>query len=194
MTAGDATYFKRRRKKREKGSSSSAEQNNNHNNNLFELFVFIHYKYIYIWIYFFPVLWTVAGSQCYISFRYAHSNSIFLQMILHLKIWWGFPGSSAGKEFTCNAGDPSSIPGREDPCRRDRLPTPVFLGLPGGSAGKESTCNVGDLGLILGLGRSPGEGKGYPLPVFWPGEFHGLYRTWGCQESDMTEQLSLKMW
>ena len=47
--------------------------------------------------------------------------------------------------------------------RRDRLPTPVFLGFPGGSAGKESTCNVGDLGSIPGLGRSPGEGKGYPL-------------------------------
>ena len=47
--------------------------------------------------------------------------------------------------------------------RSDRLPTPVFLGFPGGSAGKESTCNAGDLGLIPGLGRSPGEGKGYPL-------------------------------
>ena len=32
-----------------------------------------------------------------------------------------------------------------------------------GSAGKESACNVGDLGSIPGLGRSPGEGKGYPL-------------------------------
>ena len=32
-----------------------------------------------------------------------------------------------------------------------------------GSAGKESTCNVGDLGSIPGLGRSPGEWKGYPL-------------------------------
>ena len=36
-------------------------------------------------------------------------------------------------------------------------------GLPGGSAGKESACNVGDLGSIPGLGRYPGEGKGYPL-------------------------------
>ena len=36
-------------------------------------------------------------------------------------------------------------------------------GLPGGSAGKESACNAGDLGSILGLGRSPREGKGYPL-------------------------------
>ena len=47
--------------------------------------------------------------------------------------------------------------------RRDRLPTPVFLGFPGGSDGKESTCNVGNLGSIPGLGRSPGEGNGYPI-------------------------------
>ena len=32
-----------------------------------------------------------------------------------------------------------------------------------GSDGKESACNAGDLGSIPGLGRSPGEGKGYPL-------------------------------
>ena len=36
-------------------------------------------------------------------------------------------------------------------------------GLPWGSEDKESTCNAGDLGSIPGLGRSPGEGKGYPL-------------------------------
>ena len=46
---------------------------------------------------------------------------------------------------------------------RDRLPTPAFLGFLGGSADKESACNAGDLDLIPGLGRSPGEGKGYPL-------------------------------
>ena len=57
---------------------------------------------------------------------------------------------------------------------RDRLPTPVFLGFPGGSAGKESTCNVGDLGLIPGLGRSPGEGKGYPL------KYSGLENSMDC--------------
>ena len=34
---------------------------------------------------------------------------------------------------------------------------------PGGSDGKESTCNAWELGLIPGLGRSPGEGNGYPL-------------------------------
>ena len=36
-------------------------------------------------------------------------------------------------------------------------------GFPGSSAGKESACNAGDPGLIPGLGRSPGEGKGYLL-------------------------------
>ena len=34
---------------------------------------------------------------------------------------------------------------------------------PGGSDGKESACNLGCLGLVLGSGRSPGEGNGYPL-------------------------------
>ena len=37
------------------------------------------------------------------------------------------------------------------------------MGFLGGSAGQESTCNAGDLGLIPGLGRSPGEGNGYLL-------------------------------
>ena len=60
---------------------------------------------------------------------------------------------------------------------------------PVSSAGKESTCNAGDLGPILGLGRSPGEGKDYPLLVFWPGEFHGVYSPWGRKESDTTERL-----
>ena len=38
-----------------------------------------------------------------------------------------------------------------------------YWGFPGGSDGKESACNEGDLGLIPGLGRSPGEGKYCPL-------------------------------
>ena len=75
----------------------------------------------------------------------------------------GFPHSSAGKEFACNAGDPGSIPGSRRSAGEEMTITPIFLGFPGGSAGKESACNAGDLGLIPGLGRSPGEGKGYPL-------------------------------
>ena len=51
----------------------------------------------------------------------------------------------------------------------------LTLGFLCGSAGKESTCNVGDLGLILGLGRSPGEGKGYPL------QYSGLENSMDCE-------------
>ena len=39
----------------------------------------------------------------------------------------------------------------------------TYLGFACGSAGKESSCNAQDLGSINGLGRFPGEGKGYPL-------------------------------
>ena len=62
-----------------------------------------------------------------------------------------------------------------------------YLGFPCGSAGKESTCDAGDLGLIPGLGRSCWRWERLPTPVFWPGEFHGLYSPWGLKESDMTE-------
>ena len=40
---------------------------------------------------------------------------------------------------------------------------PIYRGFPGNSEGKESACNAGDPGSILGSGRSPGEGNGYPL-------------------------------
>ena len=44
--------------------------------------------------------------------------------------------------------------------------TKSWLGFPGGSDSKASVCNGGDPGSILSLGRSPGEGKGYPLQYF----------------------------
>ena len=42
-----------------------------------------------------------------------------------------------------------------------------LAGFPDSSVGKESACNAGDPGLIPGLGRSPGEGIGYPLQYYW---------------------------
>ena len=50
---------------------------------------------------------------------------------------------------------------------------------------------MGDLGSLLGLDRSSGEGKGYPLHYSWPREFYGLCSSWGFKELDITEQLSL---
>ena len=43
----------------------------------------------------------------------------------------------------------------------------VNMGFPDSSVGKESTCNARDPGSISGLGRSPGEGIGYPLQYTW---------------------------
>ena len=43
----------------------------------------------------------------------------------------------------------------------------LVKGLPDSSVGKESACSAGDPGLILGSGRSPGEGIGYPLQYSW---------------------------
>ena len=67
---------------------------------------------------------------------------------------------------------------------------------PGGSDGKETACNVGNLDLILGLGRSPGDGKGYPLQYFGlensMEELVG-YSPWVRKEWDMTERLSLSI-
>ena len=70
--------------------------------------------------------------------------------------------------------------------------THMYIGFPGGSEGKESSCNTRDPGSILGLGRSPGEGNGYPFqhsclenPMdrgAWRATVHG-----GHKESDMTE-------
>ena len=61
-------------------------------------------------------------------------------------------------------------------------------GFPGGSDGKESACKAGDLGSISGLGRSPGEGSGYPLQysclentldrVAWQAIVHGVTKKW----------------
>ena len=65
--------------------------------------------------------------------------------------------------------------------RRDRLCTPVFSGFPCGSAGEESACNAGDLGSIPGLGRSPGERKGYPL------QYSGLENSMDCMVHEVAK-------
>ena len=63
-----------------------------------------------------------------------------------------------------------------------------FMGFPDSPVGKESACNVGDPGLILGWGRSSGEGNGYPLQYScldnsmdreaWWATVHGISKGW----------------
>ena len=71
----------------------------------------------------------------------------------------------------------------------------IISSLPGGSDGNQSACNVGDLGLIPGLGRSPGGGHGNLLQHSCLENPHGQrslvgYSPWGCKQSDTTEWLS----
>ena len=73
-----------------------------------------------------------------------------------------------------------------------------LTGLPCWSDGKESSCKAGDLGLILGSGRSPGEGNGNPLQYSrlensmdrgaWWVIVHGVTKS-----LDRTEQLTLSL-
>ena len=86
------------------------------------------------------------------------------------------------------------------PCRKGRLPTPVFLGFPGGSESKESACNAGDPSSFLGSGRSAGERIGYPLQYSWaslvaqlvknPPAMREIWvRSLGCEDPRRRERL-----
>ena len=74
----------------------------------------------------------------------------------------------------------------------------VSKGLLDSSVGKESACNVGDLGLILGLGWSPGVGKGYPLQYSdlensMDCMVHGVTKSW-VDWATYTFTFSVSMW
>ena len=96
------------------------------------------------------------------------------------------PDSSVGKESCYKAGDPSVIPGSERSAGEG-------IGYP---------LQYSWASLVAPLvknppavwetwvGKIPWRRERLPTPVFWPGEFHGLYSPWGCKESDMTEWLS----
>ena len=104
----------------------------------------------------------------------------------------GFPHSSVGKESTCNAGDPSSIPGLGRSAGKGigyplqyswaSLVTQLVKNLPA----------VWETWVQSLSWEEPWRRERLPTPVFWPGEFHGLYSPWGHKELDTTEQLNKK--
>ena len=106
------------------------------------------------------------------------------------------PHSSVGKESACNAGDPGSIP------RLGRY-TEEGIGYPlqysWASLVAQLVKNppaVQETWVRSWVGKFPWRRERLPTPVFWPGEFHGLYGPGefhgldgprGCKESDTTE-------
>ena len=112
------------------------------------------------------------------------------------------PLNSGVKWFAANRGRCSSLLSQPLP----GLSGPASLGQPSAGAGD----SLGGLGInLLWLswwrirlqcrtpgfdpwgGKIPWRRERLPTPVFWPGEFHGLYSPWGHKESDTTERLSL---
>ena len=86
----------------------------------------------------------------------------------------GFPSSSAGKESTCNAGDPDLIPGlRISPGEGIGYPLQYSWVSVVVKNGKESIYNARDLGSIPELGRFPWRRAWQPILVFLPGESPG---------------------
>ena len=69
----------------------------------------------------------------------------------------------------------------------------LCLGFPCGSAGKRICLQWGRPGFNPWVGKSPWRREWLLIPVFWPGEFHGLYSPWGHKQLDITEQLSLNL-
>ena len=65
------------------------------------------------------------------------------------------------------------------------------MGFPGGLTGKRICLQCGRSGFDPWVGKIPWRKEWLSTPVFWPGEFHGLYSPCGCKELDTTEWLSL---
>ena len=125
---------------------------------------------------------------------YGCEGSLSLSLISYNMPAVNFSDSSVGKESTCNAGDRGLIrrSGRSPgegigyPLQYSwvSLLARVVKNLPA-----MSETWVWSLGLQI-----PWRRERLPTPVFWPGEFYGLYSPWVCKESDMTEWLSLSQW
>ena len=115
---------------------------------------------------------------------------IYISLYMCVYIWVSLV-SSAGREFTCNAGDPGLIPGSGRSSREG-------MGYP---------FQYSWASLVAQLVKNPppmwdtwARSLGWKDPlekgmathsIFLPGEFHGLYSSWGRKEFDTTEQLSL---
>ena len=103
----------------------------------------------------------------------------------------GFPGSSAGRESACNAGDQVRFLGWGDPLEKGQATHFSWASL-GGSVGKESACNAGNLGSIPRLGKPPARGHDNPLQYPCLENPYGQGNLVGCspqghKESDTTE-------
>ena len=88
---------------------------------------------------------------------------------------------------------PVQFLGHEDPLEKGYATHSSILGLPCWLSWKRIRLQCGRSGFDPWVEKIPWRRERLPTPVFWPGEFLGLYSPWGCKELDMTEWLSLSL-
>ena len=100
-------------------------------------------------------------------------------------VYMDFPHSSVGRESTCNAGDPGSIPGAGgSPGKGIGYPLQYSCSLVAQLVKNRLQCKRP--GFYPWIGKILRRREKLPTPVFCPEEFHGLYMysPWGCKESE----------
>ena len=108
-------------------------------------------------------------------------------------VFLGFPCGSTGKEPTCNAEDLGLLPGLRR-CAGEGIGYPLQYSWAFLVAHLvKNPPEMWETWILSLAWEDLLEKERLLTPVFWPGEFHGLYMysSWGCKESDTTEQLSL---
>jgi len=115
---------------------------------------------------------------------------VYIYIYMYMYVYVGFPGSSAGKESTCNTGDPGLIPWpRRSPGEGIGYPLQYFwASLVAQMVKKASVCNVVDLGLIPGLEDPLEEGMATHSSIFtwripmdrgvWWATVHRVAKSW----------------
>ena len=92
---------------------------------------------------------------------------------------WGFPDISID-ESACNGGDLSSIPGSERYSGEGIGYSLLYSGASLVAQLVKKIClQCGRPQFDPWVGKIPSRKERLPTPIFWPGEFHGLYRPWG---------------
>ena len=101
----------------------------------------------------------------------------------------GYLDSSVGKESACNAGEPSLIPVSGKPTGEGIGYPLQYSWAPLWLSWKRICLQCGRPVFDPWVGKIPWKTERLPTPVFWPGEFHGLYSPQSYEESDTSEQL-----
>ena len=98
--------------------------------------------------------------------------------LVHSSYFMGFPGSSADKESTCNAGDTSSIPGSGRFTGEEIVYRLQYSWASLVTQLVKNHLQCGRPGFDSWVGKIPWRRERLPTPIFWPEEFHGVAESW----------------